>query len=210
MDSGCGARAENIKHPDEPAGLLLDSLMDIGLTAGDIDTVIITHSHWDHFGGLVAEGKPVFLNADVIMSRKEEQYIKDTSMGWALEYLSILEDQISYVDGLTFLDDGITLRPAPGHAPGMIYVEVASNGESLVYVSDIIIHQAHIEHVDWIPSFETDPQASVTSRMKLIEEAYLGEKLLFVPHIPEVIGGIEKFNSGYRWINHISPRHNFI
>jgi hypothetical protein len=70
----------------------------------------------------------------------------------------------------------------------------------LVYTSDLIIHQAHIEHLEWIPSFETDKKAASISRTMLVEDAHKRGLTLFVPHIPSVLGKIGRGKSGYYWI----------
>jgi hypothetical protein len=54
--------------------------------------------------------------------------------------------------------------------------------------------------MDWIPSFEHDPEAAAASRKRLVEEAHRQGKLLFVPHIPGVLGRVERVQEGYRWV----------
>ena len=199
IDAGCGDRAENEKHPDEPAGLLTRSLSDAGLSARYVDTVVISHRHWDHFGGVVSSGEPVYPEAEHVMSRKEAQHIRGEARGWALDYLNAIEDRLTLVDGPTAIGDGVAVRPAPGHTPGMLVAEASSGGESLLYTSDVVIHPAHVEHTDWIPSFEHDPRAAAATRARLVEEAHRRGMLLFVPHISGVLGRVEHGQAGYRW-----------
>jgi len=201
VDAGCGDRAENEKHSNEPAGLLTRSLSEAGVDAREIETVIITHRHWDHFGGVLSCGEPAFPNAEHVMSRREAEHIRGVVKGWALDYLSLLEDRVMLVDDVATISKGITVRSAPGHTPGMIFVEVSSGGETLLYTSDIIIHPVHVEHTDWIPSFEHDSKAATASRTKLVEESYRRNMILFVPHIPGVLGQVERSRAGYRWVN---------
>ncbi len=79
--------------------------------------------------------------------------------------------------------------------------EISSGGETLLYTSDLILHRAHVEHFDWIPSFETDKVAAAAGRGRLVENAYARKLLLFVPHIPNVLGRIGKGRGGYRWVD---------
>jgi glyoxylase-like metal-dependent hydrolase (beta-lactamase superfamily II) len=201
VDTGCGDRAEIEKHPDEPAGLLTKSLSDAGVNVKEIDTVIISHGHWDHFGGVSSGGEVAFPNAEFVMSRREVEHIRGVVKGWALDYLSLIEDRLRLVDDVATIGNGITVKPAPGHTPGMLVVEVSSCGETLLYTSDVIIHQAHVEHTDWIPSFEYDPKAATASRTRLVEESHRRNMLLFVPHIPGVLGRVEHSQAGYRWVD---------
>ena len=201
IDAGCGDRAENDKHPDEPAGLLTRSLREAGVNPRDVDTVVISHRHWDHFGGVLSGGEPAYPDAEFVMSRREAEHIRGVAKGWALDYLSLIEDRVRLVDDVAAIGDGITVRSAPGHTPGMVVVEVSSGGETLLYISDVIIHQAHVEHTDWIPSFEYDPKAATASRTRLVEESHRRNTLLFVPHIPGVLGRVEHSQAGYRWVD---------
>lgn len=204
VDAGCGDRAENERHPGEPAGLLTRSLSGAGVSAGDVDTVIISHRHWDHFGGVLSGGEAAFPNAEIVMSRREAEHVRGVVKGWALDYLSMLEDRVRLVDDVAAIGKGITVRSAPGHTPGMMVVEVSSGGKTLLYTSDIIIHPAHVEHTDWIPSFEYDPKVAAASRARLVEESSRRNMLLFVPHIPGVLGRVEHSRAGYRWVD--APR----
>ena len=201
VDAGCGDRAENDKHPDEPAGLLLRSLLEAGVDPRDVDTVIISHRHWDHFGGVISGGEITFPNATFFMSRREAEEIRDVVKGWALDYLNRVEDRLRIIGDKATVGHGITVKSFPGHTPGMIVVEASSDDETLIYASDIIIHPAHVEHTDWIPSFEHDHIAAAASRKKLVEEAHRRNMLLFVPHIPGVLGQVKRFKAGYMWVN---------
>ena len=199
VDAGCGERAENEKHPGEPAGLLTSSLSDAGLGVRDVETVVISHCHWDHFGGVVLGGEVAFPEAEFVMSGREAEHIRSRVGGWALDHLGLIEGRVRYVDGVEDLGGGVTVSPAPGHTPGMMVVEASSGGESLLYTSDVLIHQVHVEHTDWIPSFEYDRVAAAASRLRLVEESHRRNQLLFVPHIPGVLGRVERVQDGYRW-----------
>ena len=65
VDAGLGA--EGARHFGEPAGHLMDSLAAGGITADQVDPVIISHAHLDHIGGLTAAADggriPVFTRA---------------------------------------------------------------------------------------------------------------------------------------------------
>jgi glyoxylase-like metal-dependent hydrolase (beta-lactamase superfamily II) len=201
LDTGCGDMAENEKHPDEPAGLLLSSLAEVGFSVSDIDTVIISHCHWDHFGGAVKGGCAAFPNAEYVMSLKEAEHIKDNVKGWALNYLNIISDRVRFVIDTTEVSPGITVKLTPGHTPGIMVAEASSGGETLLYTSDLIIHKAHVDHVDWIPEFETDRSAAIESRRNLLEESYKRGMHLFVPHIPGSLGRVIRDHTEYKWVN---------
>ena len=201
IDTGCGDQSENDKNPLEPAGLLTGSLREAGLRAEEVDTVVVSHCHWDHFGGAIVNGVVAFPNAEYIMSEKEAEYIRSKAKGWALDYLDLIGSKLRLVPDVAEVSPGITVKTAPGHTPGITVTEVKSGDETLLYTSDLIIHQAHVEHPGWIPSFETDHVAAEASRRMLIEDAHRRHLLLFVPHIPGVLGRVTRGRSGYRWVD---------
>jgi glyoxylase-like metal-dependent hydrolase (beta-lactamase superfamily II) len=201
LDVGCGDQAENKKHPDEPAGLLVENLSAAGLSVEDIDTVIVSHCHWDHFGGAVTDGVATFPNAEYVMSEKEAEHIRANVKGWALDYISILGDKLRLVSDASEVCVGITIRAAFGHTPGITVTEITSGNETLLYTSDLFLHKAHFEHPDWIPSFETDKVAAEMSRRRLIDDAYGRNMLLFVPHILSAFGRVERKRTSYKWVH---------
>ena len=200
LDVGCGDQAENDKNPDEPAGLLVKSLGEAGFSVDDVDTVVVSHGHWDHFGGAVTGGKTTFPNAEYVMSAREAEYIGSKAEGWAPEYLRVLGDGLRRIPDVAEVAPGVSVRTAPGHTPGIAVTELSSRGETLLYTSDIILHPVHVEHTDWIPSFETDKVAAAAGRGRLVEDAYRRRLLLSVPHIPGVLGVVKKEKTGYSWI----------
>ncbi|MCE8429837.1 MAG: MBL fold metallo-hydrolase [Candidatus Methanoperedens sp.] len=51
------------------------NLQEEGIEGTDIDTVILTHGHPDHIGGIInAEGKPAFPNARYVMWKEEWEF----------------------------------------------------------------------------------------------------------------------------------------
>jgi glyoxylase-like metal-dependent hydrolase (beta-lactamase superfamily II) len=201
LDTGCGDMAENEKYPNEPAGLLHSSLAEVGISVSDIDTVIISHSHWDHFGGAVIGSEAAFPNAEYVMSLKEAEHIRTNVKGWARNYLNIIRDRVRFVADTAEVRPGIKVNLAPGHTPGIIVAEVSSGSETLLYTSDLIIHKVHVNHVDWIPEFETDRAAAIESRRNLIEDSYMRGMHLFVPHIPGSLGRVIRDPTEYKWVN---------
>ena len=200
LDVGCGDQAENDKNSDEPAGLLLNSLGEAGFNVDDVDTVVVSHGHWDHFGGAVTAGKATFPNAEYVMSVREAEYINFKAEGWATEYLRVLGDGLKLIPDVAEVVHGVTVRTSPGHSPGIAVTELSSGDETLLYTSDIILHPVHVKHTDWIPSFETDKVAAAAGRARLVEDAYRRRLLLFVPHILGVLGRVKKEKTSYGWV----------
>ncbi len=202
IDAGCGAQAENEKNPREPAGLLRENLVKAGVGPEDVVLVILSHCHWDHFGGAVEDGKPAYPNARYVMSTEEAAYIRNKVKGWALNYLRAIEPKMKVVEDAVEVTPGISVHLAPGHTPGLLTVSVCSEGDSLLYLSDLVIHPVHVEHPDWCPSFETNRAAAAASRRKAIQGAFKLNQRVHAPHVESPgLGRIEREASGYRWVN---------
>jgi glyoxylase-like metal-dependent hydrolase (beta-lactamase superfamily II) len=201
VDVGCGDQAGNAMNPGEPAGLLTESLRGLGFSVEDIGTVVVSHWHWDHFGGAVTGGEATFPRAEYVMSRREADHIEAKGEKWAQEYLRILGDRLRLVADAAEIRPGVKVRIAPGHTPGITVTEITSGGETLLYTSDLILHKAHFEHPSWIPSFETDKAVAEASRRDMIEDAHRRRLLLFVPHIAGVFGRVGGDEHGHAWID---------
>jgi len=66
VDTGYGALA-----PVETMGRLGSALATTGVKPEDVETVLITHLHPDHCGGLAADGKAVYPNAEIVVHADE-------------------------------------------------------------------------------------------------------------------------------------------
>jgi glyoxylase-like metal-dependent hydrolase (beta-lactamase superfamily II) len=71
VDAGIGELAG---EEGEGAGLLLDSLREVGIAPTDVQDVIVTHAHPDHVGGLTTGGWPTFARARHYVSAPEVDF----------------------------------------------------------------------------------------------------------------------------------------
>src|SRR6478735_2860881 len=70
VDTGLGGPTSPTHEWVPEPGALLARLDDIGVSPADIPTVVITHVHDDHIGGLLdASGEPAFPNARHVLQR---------------------------------------------------------------------------------------------------------------------------------------------
>ena len=206
VDSGLGFDEE---HPD--VGQLLPNLHAAGIEPAEIATVILTHGRGDHIGGAtVAEGVPVYPNARYVMHQAEwdfwnsEEILRKAGREEAIPFyraaLPSIAGRFDLIDGETELLPGVRAIPAVGHTPGHLVVEFSSQGERLLYISDLVAHPLHVEHPDWTMVFDRELAEAVATRRQWLERAADDGSLVFAFHFPfPGLGHIVPEGTGFRW-----------
>ena len=102
----------------EPIQTLDEGLKKVGLGVGDIDFVIVTHSHHDHIASAHK-----FPKAKFIIQRAELEFARDPHPLFRAihpkDLLELIEGlHFEVVEGDTKIDEGIELLLTPGHTPG--------------------------------------------------------------------------------------------
>lgn len=205
VDAGAGAKVI------PTAGRLLQNMAAAGLAAADIDTVIITHAHPDHIGGLLdGGGRPVFAKARYYLWREEydfwssDKVYKHAPVAWAQlarRQFFVLGERLTLVDCQQAIHDGIQALAAFGHTPGHMALAISSGEESLLHVSDAALSPYHLAHPEWTPLYDVDPTQAVETKRRLFDRAAAENSLLFAHHFPPfpALGWVEKQGEGWRW-----------
>jgi N-acyl homoserine lactone hydrolase len=131
-DSAQGRRAAPYKRTPEQE--LDAALKKIGVDPGEIDTVILTHLHWDH-----AENNHLFPNAALYCQKIEYESLLDpdiTKKGYAMD--NVLKFQYKLLDGDQQVFDGISVVLTPGHTPGMQCVLVDTELGKVLLTGDLV------------------------------------------------------------------------
>ncbi|NMO54993.1 MBL fold metallo-hydrolase [Actinoplanes sp. TBRC 11911] len=169
--------------------------------AGLIDVVITTHLHPDHVGWNTRQvaGKwlPTFPRARYLISRTEFEFAKPdprrqrifadsfdpvTATG-QLELVDLREEGVEVAPGLL-------LRPAPGHTPGQLSVEVSDAGRSALIGGDWLHHPAQLARPDWACSADVEAEQSERTRRGLLARLARTENLLFGSHFAAPTAGL--------------------
>ena len=210
VDTGAGAGTV------PSAGKLHQRLKDEGIDAGDIDTVILTHGHPDHIGGIVDPGgNPAFPNARYVMLKDEWDFwmsvadlnrlklgedLKQFILMVARKNLPLIRDQLVLVDDGTEILPGIRAIAAPGHTPGHMALAISSGGEQLLHISDTVLYPVHMEQPDWYPAFDFAPEQAGVTKRKLLDGAAAEKTRVFAFHFPfPCLGHVVKKGKGWEW-----------
>lgn len=122
-----------------------ERLRQLGLTVNDISTIIISHTHWDHYGGITFfTGTPAAAN--VYVPRRDfeaglaETHSNPEGISTAYHKLNYETPGIRYhfIDGDFSLADGINIYLMAGHTPGVASLLVQTDGGNYLFPSDTV------------------------------------------------------------------------
>jgi len=173
-------------------GELVKRLREEGIQPESIGRVIITHTDFDHVGGLIdPNGKLFFPAAQIWMTRdawdwyhREEVLAKiDPQVaGFFRKLFPAIADHIVFIEGEREIMPGVRAIPTPGHRPGHIAVEITSQGQTLLHFGDAINNPVFVIRPDWLVKIDTYPEQGRTTRKALFIRAAGANALVFAAH----------------------------
>lgn len=201
IDSGIGG-LNNL------GGQLIKNLAALGIAPNDIDTILLTHSHPDHIGGLITpQGKAMFPRAELLVSSDEYNYIKDEKIFsvandrtkgnflLARKAFSLYQDRLRLIDKGEVLA-GIHAIPLKGHTPGHTgYKIIGKNDELLVWGDIVHFPQIQLLKPNVSIAFDYDPQLAAETRINILD-------MVNSHHI--LVGGMHFGQNGFNYIKRLN------
>jgi len=169
VDTGTGA-----------ADIIIGKIKKLGVQPDQIETVLITHLHGDHFGSLQRDGKAVFPKAKIYLSAKEHQHFTKTAPNQgAIAALAPYGSQVITFEPADLgstrpkeLLPGITPIAAYGHTPGHTIFLIENSGAKLLIIADLL-HVALVQfpNPDISATYDMDQKAAASVRRQVLDYA---------------------------------------
>jgi glyoxylase-like metal-dependent hydrolase (beta-lactamase superfamily II) len=203
-----GMGAEKMFGPT--TGRLIKSLKEAGISPSRIDSVVCSHAHIDHIGGLVdAKNRKLFPNATIYISQADFDFWTDDKdpkkdkafVAHARKNLLPYRDRIKFIkDGEEFLP-GITAMSAPGHTVGHMVFMLSSEGKQLCLIGDLTHHQVLLVRRPRLEfAYDTDPKQSAATRVRYLDMFAANRIPIAAYHFPwPGCGHISKEGDGFRY-----------
>jgi len=174
----------------------LERLGQAGLAPADIDFVCCTHLHGDHVGWntRLENGRwvPTFPNARYLFADTEIAYweqLHEREPGnmyrqvWDDSVLPVLlSGQAMRVDSEAEILSGVRLRPAPGHTPGNVVVELDDGRRQAVMTGDVVHHPVQIERPHWCSNFDDNPDHARLTRHAVLKRLADTDTIMLPAH----------------------------
>lgn len=212
IDSGCGSAM----GPE--LGALLSNLRALGVQPGDIDTVLATHLHPDHIGGLVdGNGAAVFPKAELVVHEADLKFWSDDAtlagattdmdrgfVQLARSAIAAYRDRTRALSGGDALP-GVSIVPEPGHTPGHSGWLINAGADQLLIWGDIV----HLPGVQFARpgagmGFDVDGQQAIATRQRIFDMVTTDRLAVAGMHLDfPCFGHVARASEGYAFIPNV-------
>ncbi|UYV36126.1 MBL fold metallo-hydrolase [Rhodobacteraceae bacterium D3-12] len=183
------------------AGGITGALEAAGYSADQIDTVVLTHMHGDHIGGLMEGGAATFANAKYVTGATEFDAWDMSGNDGFEGKVRPLAEKMAMIKGGDSVASGVTAMEAFGHTPGHMAYMIESDGKSLLLGADFANHYVwSLAYPDWEVKFDRDKAMAAKTRRKTLD-MLAADKIPFVGyHMPwPGTGYVAKHGDGYHY-----------
>lgn len=215
IDLGLGPRTVSLTAPgggrtagEMAGGALLDNLARVGISPGEVDTVLISHLHDEHLGWITDElrrGEMTFANAVHHVGAIEWTDITARAGARAPAVPSPEQIALLRADGRLLVHGdqpvpGVTVWETPGHTPGHLSFVVRSHGKRVVIAGDVLHSPVELDEAGLTFAGDADPLQAAETREWLLDELAAPYTTTAAGHFPMTTVGIFRpGSSAPRW-----------
>ena len=182
------------------------------VSADSIDTVLLTHLHFDHCGGATrrTDGRivPRFGRARYLIRRAEWN---DATHPHERNRASYLQENfvplheagvVDYIDEDCDAAPGVRVVRTGGHTAHHQIVFIEGRDRTAVFAADLIPTTAHLNDA-WIMGFDLFPMETLAFKKRFVRDAIDREYLVFFEHDPVVTAGYIREKDGRRFVEQV-------
>lgn len=200
IDTGTGTKHDDRTRAQiavEPGDCLVDNLAAVGVSVDDVDTVILTHLHFDHAGGATRRNAagavvPTFPRARYVVQRGEYELAASGASELRGVYPSehfeplMQAGQLDLLAGAGEILPGVSSLITPGHTRFHQSIVIQSNGQAACYVADLCPMAAHVRS-HWCMAYDTEVLETRRHKPRLLGQAADEEWLILWDHDPDMV-----------------------
>ncbi len=208
IDTGYGDLA-----PTETLGRLGAALAATGVKPDEIGTVLVSHLHPDHVGGLVKDGTARYPNAEIVLHADEAaHWLPDEALSRAPEaakpYFEGARKSLAPYAGRVREHRGGEVRPGitavhlPGHTPGHCGFRIVSGGQALMMWTDVVhLPAIQFKNPEAGVGFDVDGDQARETRKKILDEVARERTLIAGGHLEfPALGYVDRDGAGYSFV----------